>query len=199
MNGWRDVTRNALPGTARFGSDREDDLLAEVRPSFGGRDKWDATIWGKTGSQTFQNIRSRDTAVALVEHVVAVLQPEHEAEVARYEAESAVRHAEWEKERPAVEAAAREHAAAVAAAPVAEALKCPECSELFREGEEGEAVYECSRCGGRSLERRCADCNIFAAKVADESCPHCEAALEETPVHVQAADLDGHLYEKDDA
>jgi hypothetical protein len=193
MSGWREVT-DAFPGTARLGD--ENGLHAEVRSSFSGRGRWDATVWGKTGSQTFQNIRSRDTAVALVEHVIGVLQPEHDAEVARMDAAAAARRAAWEKDRPARQAEERKQAAAVAAAPVVDALKCPECAELFRPGDEGEAVYECSRCGGRSLENRCVDCNIFAAKVAHHSCPHCEAALEETPVLVQAAEVDGQLHEK---
>ena len=51
--------------------------------------------------------------------------------------------------------------------------RCDNCGHLFTEP--GEAQYECSRCGGTQVEdKRCASCNIFMAKVADETCPECE-------------------------
>lgn len=57
------------------------------------------------------------------------------------------------------------------------AFVCEECQGSF--AEPGEALFECSRCGQTLVdERRCPDCNIFMAKVADESCPDCEAPLE---------------------
>lgn len=59
-------------------------------------------------------------------------------------------------------------------------FECPECGDFFDEF--GGPVYECSRCGGTQVEeRRCEECNIFMAKVADQSCLSCEAGLEEEP------------------
>ncbi len=61
-----------------------------------------------------------------------------------------------------------------------EAYRCPSCDETY--DQPGDAVYECSRCGSTQVdERRCSDCNIFMAKVADQSCPSCEEPIEEEP------------------
>ncbi len=40
-------------------------------------------------------------------------------------------------------------------------------------------VYECSRCGERSLrERRCGDCNLYARSIGlGGSCPDCETVI----------------------
>lgn len=71
--------------------------------------------------------------------------------------------------------------------PRIDAFKCSECEELFVSGEEGEPVYECSRCGQIQVEeRRCEQCHIFMARMADSSCPHCEAAIEDQPETVLA-------------
>ena len=40
-------------------------------------------------------------------------------------------------------------------------------------------VYECSRCGGRSLgERRCSECNLFERSVGPGgTCPECDSVI----------------------
>ncbi len=54
-----------------------------------------------------------------------------------------------------------------------DAYQCGACDEVFEEP--GGPVYECSRCSATQVEeRRCLNCNIFMAKLADQSCPSCE-------------------------
>lgn len=75
-------------------------------------------------------------------------------------------------------------------------IKCSACDEIVEP--EG-PVYECSRCGGFQVdERRCDQCNIFMAKLAEERCPDCEATtddgvtFDEVPVWV-TEDGENHL------
>lgn len=64
----------------------------------------------------------------------------------------------------------------------AEVYECSDCGSRF-EAWNDERVYECSRCGGTQVgENRCEQCNVFMAKVADASCPECEAPFDETPL-----------------
>ncbi len=73
-----------------------------------------------------------------------------------------------------------------------DAYRCGACEELFEDP--GGPLYECSRCSGREVEeRRCPACNIFMAKVADESCPSCEDGDDITPVAAWEAE-DGSLH-----
>jgi hypothetical protein len=53
---------------------------------------------------------------------------------------------------------------------------CGDCDHPFSESDAGGPVYECSTDGQPQVdERRCQQCNKFCAKVADMSCPECEA------------------------
>jgi len=61
---------------------------------------------------------------------------------------------------------------------VIEANRCDNCQEWVLPGDEGGPVYECSRCGQFTEERRCTECNIFAAKAGDASCENCMAPLD---------------------
>lgn len=74
-----------------------------------------------------------------------------------------------------------------------EAFQCGDCEAIFEEP--GEAVYECSRCNSTQVgERRCTQCNIFMAKIGDESCPDCESGEDINPVTVfPAADGTFHF------
>lgn len=71
--------------------------------------------------------------------------------------------------------------------------RCGECGEHF--DEPGGPIYCCSRCGGEQVEeRRCSECNIFMAKIADESCPSCEQGGEFIAVEVWQSE-DGEFFE----
>lgn len=79
-----------------------------------------------------------------------------------------------------------------------DAWRCNACGELFEEPDG--PLYECSRCGGRDVgegARRCGECHIFAAKVADACCPECqEEDVEEAEAWEGA---DGKLYASEEA
>lgn len=61
--------------------------------------------------------------------------------------------------------------------------ECQACEAQFNDGDEGGPLYECSRCGTTFTQEesadgesnRCPNCNIFAAKVADLTCPECQS------------------------
>jgi hypothetical protein len=73
-------------------------------------------------------------------------------------------------------------------------MQCGACGELATEPGE-EPLYECFRCGQAQVgERRCEQCNIFMARVADNHCPHCEAAWEPHDA-LAVRDPDGGLHE----
>ena len=70
--------------------------------------------------------------------------------------------------------------------------RCDSCGHLFTET--GEAQYECSRCGSNQVgDKRCASCNIFMSKVADETCPECEDGQDIHKVELFEAP-DGELF-----
>ena len=82
------------------------------------------------------------------------------------------------------------------------AYRCPDCDELRRE-EDLVRAFECSRCGGQLSEdeaegRRCPDCNIFMAKIADQCCAECFADLSGQDEDAWEGD-DGELYESEEA
>lgn len=62
------------------------------------------------------------------------------------------------------------------------AYKCEECEEIVEAGS-GEPLYECGECGtkfNRSSSHtgdshQCPECQKFGHKIADDSCPECEA------------------------
>lgn len=66
--------------------------------------------------------------------------------------------------------------------------RCPSCDTIYREGDLSR-LYECSRCGSTSVERRCDACNIFMAR-AGEGCEDCATECEEVEAVV---DHDGEL------
>lgn len=72
-----------------------------------------------------------------------------------------------------------------------EALYCPDCDAYF-DSDSAIALYECSRCGQTMAERRCDQCNIFAAKLSDAGCPECESAELEQAQAVR--DVSGNLH-----
>lgn len=72
-----------------------------------------------------------------------------------------------------------------------EALYCPDCDRYF-DLDSAIALYECSRCGQATAERRCEQCNIFTAKLSDEGCPECESAELEQAQAVR--DVSGNLH-----
>lgn len=63
------------------------------------------------------------------------------------------------------------------------ALQCNDCEHLFNHDDVESPLYSCSRCGSEftrssSMDgdsNRCPNCNIFAAKEADITCPECES------------------------
>lgn len=65
------------------------------------------------------------------------------------------------------------------------------CEEISQDA--GEAIYECSRCGGTQVEeRRCGSCHVFMSKVSDESCETCE---EPGPLtQISAFEADGQIF-----
>lgn len=79
--------------------------------------------------------------------------------------------------------------------PFVTVFKCGSCGEHF--DEPGEAVYNCSRCGQDQVEdRRCQQCNIFMAKVADQSCPDCEDGEDIAEVEAWQSE-DGQFFESE--
>lgn len=183
-------------------SDLRDDFLVEVGPSFGEDGFWEVTIWRRSaGSPLGVPIADRAKAERIRDYLEVELADEFRAwEVYRAERTERFRRereARDAAERPARELAARERAKRVLSAPIVDALKCSSCGHVFSEGDEGEAAYECGRCGSRGVgpdERRCDQgCGIFRAKAADATCPDCAEDLETEAV--QAADVDGELVE----
>lgn len=71
--------------------------------------------------------------------------------------------------------------------------QCPECSTIHTEPNLT-ALYECSRCGETTTERRCDTCNIFAARAGD-GCEDCAAECEEIEA---VEDHDGALIPADE-
>lgn len=57
------------------------------------------------------------------------------------------------------------------------ALQCPECQTVYEEADLA-PIYECSRCGGTSAERRCEEDNIFMARIGI-GCEDCGVECEE--------------------
>jgi hypothetical protein len=108
------------------------------------------------------------------------------------------RRARDEKERPERERRERERAKRIKTAPRVTAHRCPDCGHVDDPEEFLETGYECSACGstGRGPDgRRCDQCHRFRARVADCSCPSCEAPLEEVEVVSEAVELDGEIVE----
>lgn len=68
------------------------------------------------------------------------------------------------------------------------AYQCPDCQAIYTQ-HDLVPLYECSRCGGSTPERRCEECNIFTAR-AGEGCEECAAECEEVEV---VEDHDGAL------
>jgi hypothetical protein len=161
-------------------------VVAPSASAFDEPDIWDIHLH-VCGAGTIQEITGLDVAQALALHLFETLMPmqklaraRSEQRHAEHEARRAVRD---EEERPAREQAAREAKKRLAAAPVEEAAKCPECGHVDESEEFEERGYECGSDGstGRGEEgRRCDQCNKFRARISDLSCPSCEAPLEST-------------------
>lgn len=85
-------------------------------------------------------------------------------------------------------------------ATVSATLQCPSCQRFFETPDDLAPLYECSRCGGTSTERRCSECNIFAARADDDGCEDCGEPAEEVETItcpgcdtlMVAEDADGH-------
>lgn len=174
-----------------------DGLNVEVRPTFGIGDAYDVTIFRSgSGSSVQPNIADPDKAVALADHLYAVLLPEYEREVARLAQQIAADRARRNAEAPKREAERKAHLRAAKAAPLVEAQECASCGHVAEPHEYDEPRYECGTCGtgGRGEDaRRCAQCHKFTAKVADHSCPECEEDASEAAL-VQARQMpDGSL------
>lgn len=71
----------------------------------------------------------------------------------------------------------------------AEAKRCAECGTLCDDDTDGGPLYECGECGHRFNREaaggnRCPECSRFGSRIADESCPECEAGeLESSEAH----------------
>lgn len=74
-----------------------------------------------------------------------------------------------------------------------QAYQCPDCATLYDESELV-TVYECSRCGQTSIERRCDQDNIFMGRLG----PGCETCAVETEEVEAVEDHDGQLISVDD-
>lgn len=72
--------------------------------------------------------------------------------------------------------------------------KCQDCEEISEEP--GGPLYECSGCGNKAVgveNRRCENCNLFMAKLADQACSECEEGEVEEVYCV--TDVDGEEHE----
>jgi hypothetical protein len=161
----------------------------------GDYEAWEIIIRrGSAGNVIQPFIRSREKAERMAAALYKLLLPEFEFEAARHRRLMEEHQAELvSRPKPKPFRPTKKMPRIIAA-------KCGECEELYEAGaDEGEAVYECSRCGQTQVEeRRCEQCNIFMAKVADESCPHCESPIEEKVETVLAVrSPDGQLHEVD--
>ena len=137
-------------------------------------------------------VRDLAKALALAAHLYDGLYEEAVYESARRDEQFAADEARRAAERPAREAAERKRARAVANAPRVAVQKCTECGHLDEPFAFDQPGYECSRCGSGGVGedgRRCDQCHIFRARVADYGCPSCEAPLDSEPAQVLAADL----------
>lgn len=176
------------------------EMTVEVHPSyasFNDPNLWDLVFHGP-GSATIQEIHGLDKALRVGLYLYDELAPEvllaNERRDRQRVEDNERRTAKDEAERPAREAAARERAKALKAAPIEDATQCPECSHVGDAQDFEERVYECSRCGQTLVGedgRRCDQCNIFTAKVGDAACPNCGEAVE--PVEVQAKRIGNEL------
>lgn len=74
------------------------------------------------------------------------------------------------------------------------AYQCPGCVTIYADEADLVPLYECSRCGQNSPERRCDECNIFMAR-AGIGCEDCAAECEEVEA---VEDHDGQLIPADE-
>ncbi len=154
-----------------------------------GEDGFEVTIWrGNHGTSGLGVIRDEGKAREIAEYLYNRLLPEYEAERARqkekYKEFTAELLARPKPKPPRVKKNA----------PKVDVFECPECQELIApEDVRDDRVYECGECGTKSTGddgRRCGQCNKFAAKISDTSCPECDGPMDdaETVQAQQATD-----------
>lgn len=158
------------------------------RGSTGEESRYRIVVWaGGSGSGPNAYIKDIEKARAIAKYLYETLLPEYEREeieqAARVElihlrmsAEGAQRRVEEKRKRRVALVKINDET------PTVEKIRCDECEHLDDPEAFDEPAYECSRCGriARGEDgRRCDQCNIFCAKLADRSCPSCEAALED--------------------
>lgn len=173
-------------------------LTVEVKRSFGYDGEWDVMLLApKSSMWTVMPIRfvERGDAEAFAVELLKWLDEPAAEQLVRDE----LRYAELTRslnERAAKNQKAQAKRQRQAAdAPIVEAFECPDCGDLTDELLEWEvAVYECG-CGNTFRDEgtnRCDQCNKFAAKVDEMSCPGC--CEPGAPDRVQARKFDGELF-----
>lgn len=154
----------------------EDGYHITVDREFG--EGFGVTIWrANHGMSGLGVIREEEKANAIAQYLYENLAPEYEAERLRQQESFAKYMAEEAKKpKPKPPRVPKN-------APKIIALECPECNALIRfEDVSDERVYECNNCGTSGAgedAQRCEQCNKFAAKVSDTSCPECGAAMDD--------------------
>lgn len=156
----------------------EEGFHLTVCPAFGDGDLYEITIWRRNhGIGGFPEIADRAKAERVAGFLYEELLPEYNKQVRRQEESMEKFDAEMAK-RP------KPNPLKVSKnAPKVKVLLCPECQELvLPENVSDERVYECNACGTTETGddgRRCEQCNKFAAKISDTSCPECGAAMDD--------------------
>lgn len=173
-------------------------LRLEVRRSFGYDDEWqvsmlppESNMWTVMPVRFIERGAAEACAVELLQMFDTLAAAQHVRDEERY-AEMKQRLDERAVESKAAAAKQRKRAKA---APVVEAWECPGCGDVTDDAEDWEvAAYECGGCGHSFRGEdgnRCEQCNKFAARVDECSCPSCgEPGL---PEPVKARSLDGSL------
>lgn len=169
------MSTNQNRNETRYGD--SDDFYVTVRPSFGDYG-FEVTVWRRNhGMGGFPPVVDRAKAERIAAFLYEQLLPEHE-EKCRYEKEQYKRYEAQQAKRPKPKPLK-----ILKNALKVKVLECPECSALIpRDEVSDERVYECSTCGTTAAGddgRRCDQCNKFAAKISDTSCPECDAAMDD--------------------
>jgi hypothetical protein len=168
-----------------------------VREAFGS-EGFEITIWMRnSGGGGLPVIRTQEKAVRIAEFLYDSLLPEFEAQWQRQQADIKLMMEEMAKRPKPKPVKIPKNA------PIINVLECPSCNDLILPEDVGdERVYECNNCGTTGTGddgRRCEQCNKFAAKISDTSCPECDGPMDDAETVEAQRATNGSLFKKGDA